>query len=237
MKKIKNLAITLSLGALSTTLPYITSIAQALPVDIDNIKNKEISAPMKILNIENKNTKRNQKEEMIELLVDLYNKYTSILKHGIEINDIKNSSLYFNITKQKTDIKNLLDEIMDYPYNVINSEIEDKFLKSNVIFSYLSNQYLQRNSLKEILNDSENFDEIIKKLENIKNIVTSSTQAIDNYSNVNFQDHILFLNNLLSEIKNSNTENLSFEQIKNFESKLNDIYLNIDSILIDYIHE
>ena len=33
MKKLKNLALSLSIGALTTTLPYITYSAQALPIN------------------------------------------------------------------------------------------------------------------------------------------------------------------------------------------------------------
>ena len=100
----------LSIGALTTTLPYITYSAQALP--INDVKEREIKAPLNIFNIENKNTKRNQKEEMAEVLVNLYNKYNHIFKKGLEINDIKNSNLYFNITKQKSET--FVDELSNW---------------------------------------------------------------------------------------------------------------------------
>ena len=62
MKKLKNIALMLSIGALTATLPYTSYSTQALP--INDVNEKEIKAPLDIFNLENKNTKRNQKEEM-----------------------------------------------------------------------------------------------------------------------------------------------------------------------------
>lgn len=234
MKKLKKLALVLSIGALTTTLPYTSYNIQALP--INDINEKEIKAPLDIFNLENKNTRRNQKEEMAEILVNLYNKYNEIFKKGIEINDVKNSNLYFNITKQKSEIKDLINEIINYPYSVVNSKIEQDFLKSNILFCYLTNQYIQSKNLNELL-DLEHINEIKDELINISEIVIHCSKAIENskgnYFNINLNDSINKLNNLINE-----TEDFDFfeSNIENFKKIINDIHLEINSTLDKYIH-
>lgn len=233
MKKLKNLALCLSLGALTATLPYIGS--QALPI-IDT-KEREIKAPLNILNIENKNTKRNQKEEMAEILVNLYNKYNQIFKKGLEINDVKNSNLYFNITKQKSEIKNLLDEIINYPYSIVNSKIEQKFLKSNVLFCYLINQYIQNENLDHILVNTNDIDDFKKELMDIYNLIHFSVIALDNsngnYLNMDLNDKVFKLNNIIEKINDFESLKENFVYIKN---TLNEINFQITSNLKSYIH-
>ncbi len=234
MKKLKNLALGLSIGALTTTFPYITYSAQALPI-ID-VKEKELSVPLNIFNIENKNTKRNQKEEMAELLVSLYNKYNFIFKKGLEINDVKNSSLYFNISKQKSEIKNLINEIVNYPYSVVNSKIEQKFLKSNVLFCYLTNQYIQGESLENILSGKD-IEQIKYELKNICEIVNYSIIAIENsqgnYSNIELNEKVLLFNNIVNEIDDEDSLKENFYSLK---TTLNEVQEEINSVLTDYIH-
>ena len=96
MNNLKFIALSLSLGTMTTILPFINT--QALPI-YDDTNEKQIITPLNMFNTENKHIKRNQKEEMSEILVKLYNNYNAILKRGLEINDVKNSDLYFNITK------------------------------------------------------------------------------------------------------------------------------------------
>lgn len=234
MKKLKNLALCLSIGALTATFPYITYSAQALP--IVDIKEKESNTPLNILKIENKNTKRNQKEEMTELLVNLYNKYNFIFKKGLEINDVKNSSLYFNISKQKSEIKNLINEIINYPYSVVNSNIEQKFLKSNVLFCYLTNQYIQSESLSNILHD-KNIYEIKDELKNINDIINYSIIAIENsqgnYSNIDLNNKVSSFNNMINKITDMNSLKTNFYLLQN---TLNEVQSEINSVLNEYIH-
>ena len=227
MKKLKNLALSLSIGALTTTLPYITYSAQALP--INDVKEREIKAPLNIFNIENKNTKRNQKEEMAEVLVNLYNKYNHIFKKGLEINDIKNSNLYFNITKQKSEIKDLINDIVNYPYSVVNSKIEQKFLKSNILFCYLTNQYIQTENLNNILN-ANNIDEVKEELKNISEIINYSE---GNYSNIDLNEKVSQLNSIVSNINDVESLKSNFLMLN---QTLNEIHLEINSTLIEYIH-
>lgn len=233
MKKLKNLALCLSLGALTTTLPYISS--QALPM-ID-IKEREMKAPLNILNIENKNTKRNQKEEMAEILVNLYNKYNQIFKKGLEINDVKNSNLYFNITKQKSEIKNLLDEIINYPYSIVNSKIEQKFLKSNVLFCYLINQYIQNENLDHILVNTSDINDFKKELKDMHSLIQYSVIALDNsngnYLNIDLNDKVLKFNNIIENIYDFESLKENFVYIKN---TLNEINSEITSTLKNHIH-
>ena len=234
MKKLKNLALSLSIGALTTTLPYITYSAQALP--INDVKEREIKAPLSIFNIENKNTKRNQKEEMAEVLVNLYNKYNHIFKKGLEINDIKNSNLYFNITKQKSEIKDLINDIVNYPYSVVNSKIEQKFLKSNILFCYLTNQYIQTENLNNILN-ANNIDEVKEELKNISEIINYSVLALENsegnYSNIDLNEKVSQLNSIISNINDVESLKSNFLMLN---QTLNEIHLEINSTLIEYIH-
>lgn len=236
MNKLKNLALGLSIGALTATLPYITYVAQALP--INDIKEREIEAPLNILNIENKNTKRNQKEEMAEILVNLYNKYNHIFKKGLEINDVKNSNLYFNITKQKSEIKNLINEIINYPYSVINSNIEQKFLKSNILFCHLTNEFIKGESLDNILLNSKNISEFKYELNNISNIIEYSLIALENSNKSNLNDQILNklnrINYLIENIVDSNSLKLNFLELK---ESLNEINNQISSSLTNYIHK
>ncbi len=124
MNNLKFIALSLSLGTMTIILPFINT--QALPI-YDDTNEKQIITPLNMFNTENKHIKRNQKEEMSEILVKLYNNYNAILKRGLEINDVKNSDLYFNITKQKSNIKELLYDIINYPYYIVNSEIEQNF--------------------------------------------------------------------------------------------------------------
>ena len=140
MNNLKFIALSLSLGTMTIILPFINT--QALPI-YDDTNEKQIITPLNMFNTENKHIKRNQKEEMSEILVKLYNNYNAILKRGLEINDVKNSDLYFNITKQKSNIKELLYDIINYPYYIVNSEIEQNFLKSNISFCNLSKIYIQ----------------------------------------------------------------------------------------------
>ena len=234
MKKLKNLALSLSIGALTTTLPYITYSAQALP--INDVKEREIKAPLSIFNIENKNTKRNQKEEMAEVLVNLYNKYNHIFKKGLEINDIKNSNLYFNITKQKSEIKDLINDIVNYPYSVVNSKIEQKFLKSNILFCYLTNQYIQTENLNNILN-ANNIDEVKEELKNISEIINYSVLALENsegnYSNIDLNEKVSQLNSIISNINDVESLKSNFLMLN---QTLNEIHLEINSTLSEYIH-
>ena len=234
MKKLKNLSLSLSIGALTTTLPYITYSAQALP--INDVKEREIKAPLNIFNIENKNTKRNQKEEMAEVLVNLYNKYNHIFKKGLEINDIKNSNLYFNITKQKSEIKDLINDIVNYPYSVVNSKIEQKFLKSNILFCYLTNQYIQTENLNNILN-ANNIDEVKEELKNISEIINYSVLALENsegnYSNIDLNEKVSQLNSIVSNINDVESLKSNFLMLN---QTLNEIHLEINSTLSEYIH-
>lgn len=233
MKKLKNLALCLSLGALTTTLPYMSS--QALPV-ID-IKEREIKAPLNILNIENKNTKRNQKEEMAEILVSLYNKYNKIFKKGLEINDVKNSNLYFNITKQKSEIKSLLDEIINYPYSIVNSKIEQKFLKSNILFCYLINQYIQNEDLNHVLINTNDIDDFKKELREIHNLIQFSVIALENfngnYLNTDLNNKVFKLNNIIQKINDFDSLEKNFTYVKD---TLNEINLEITSNLKSCIY-
>lgn len=234
MKKLKNIALMLSIGALTATLPYTSYSTQALP--INDVNEKEIKAPLDIFNLENKNTKRNQKEEMAEVLVNLYNKYNDIFKKGIEINDIRNSNLYFNITKQKSEIKDLINEIINYPYSVVNSKIEQDFLKSNILFCYLTNQYIQNKNLNELL-EFEDIEVIKDELINIFEIVNYSSQAIENskgnYFSANLNDSINKLNNLINKI--SDFDSLK-SNIGDFKKIINDIQLEINLTLSKYIN-
>lgn len=234
IKKLKNLALGLSIGALTTTFPYITYNAQALPV-ID-VKEKGLSVPLNIFNTENKNTKRNQKEEMTELLVNLYNKYNFIFKKGLEVNDVKNSSLYFNITKQKSEIKNLIQEIVNYPYSVVNSKIEQKFLKSNVLFCYLTNQYIQGENLENVLS-GKGMEQIKDELKNICEILNYSIVAIENsqgnYSNIELNEKVISFNNIVNEIEDQNSLKKNFSLLK---TTLDEVQNEINSMLKNYIH-
>lgn len=235
MNKLKNLALGLSISTLTATLPYITYVAQALP--INDIKEREIKAPLTILNIENKNTKSNQKEEMAEVLVSLYNKYNHIFKKGIEINDVKNSNLYFNITKQKSEIKRLIQELVNYPYSVINSTLEQKFLKSNILFCHLTNEFIKSESLDNILRNSKNINEFKEELNSISDIIEYSLMALEN-SNKSQTNEILTyklnkINYLIDSIEDSNSLKSNFLNIKNLMNDIND---DISLSLTNYIH-
>ena len=234
MKIRKMLPMSLSVGALIVASPYISHTAQALP--INDVNDKEITTVINTFNIEKKNIKRNQKEEMAKLLVNLYNKYNEIFKRGLEINDVKNSSLYFNITKQKSEIKSLLDEIINYPYSIVNSSIEQKFIKSNVLYCYLTNQYIKGNDLFSLLN-GKTFEECKNELKNILEIVNYSLTALENSkgnsSNINLNNKVNDLNNIINELNDFSSLN---RNLLNINKILNEVYLDIDEILTDYIH-
>lgn len=230
MKKLKTLSLTLSLSTLILILPYIN--AYALPI-INTEDNQDVIT-VNTLNTENKIVKRNQKEKMAEILVNIYNKYNSILKQGIESNDIKNSDLYINITKQKTDIKILLDDIINYPYSVVSSEIEDRFLKHNIIFCTLSNNYIY-NELPDISVYNSDILYIKTRLNNILDILNLSVLSLKipggNYSLEKLNNDITKLSNLINSIYD----------IKSFQSHKSDICkiinntcMKISSILSEY---
>ncbi len=230
MKKFKNIALTLSLSVLTFSLPYIN--VHALPI-YDSEDKQEVS-PLNMFNMENKNIKRNQKEMMAEILVNLYNRYNSIFKQGIEINDIKNSSFYFNITKQKTEIKDLLNDIIEYPYSVVNKEIEQKFLKLNVLFCYLTNNYI--NNQISSINNSE-ISNIKETLYNIKDTLKLSLSSLqnfyNNYYNTSLDEDIIRLNNIIDDVYDINSFKSNETSIKEI---IKDISSNIEGILEEYIH-
>lgn len=234
MKIRKMLAMSLSVGALVIASPYISNTAQALPVN--DVNDKEIISIANTFNIENKNIRRNQKEEMARLLVNLYNKYNEIFKHGLEINDVKNSSLYFNITKQKSEIKSLLSEIINYPYSIVNSSIEQKFIKSNVLYCYLSNQYIKGSNLLTSINE-KTFEECKNELQNILETINYSLIALENsegnYSNINLNNKVNNLNNLINKINDLSSLKKNLPYINEI---LNEVYLDIDEILNNYIY-
>lgn len=233
MNNLKFIALSLSLGTMTTILPFINT--QALPI-YDNTDEKQIITPLNMFNIENKNIKRNQKEEMSEILVKLYNNYNAILKRGLEINDVKNSDLYFNITKQKSKVKELINDIINYPYYIVNSEIEQSFLRSNISFCNLTRKYIQEENLNRIL-ESTNIDEIKYDLNNILDIITLSVDIVKNfegeYNNTFLNENTLYLNFLI----NNNIYDIdSFNENKYTIKKLiNQISSYIDNVLIEYI--
>ena len=154
----------------------------------------------------------------------------------MEINDIKNSKLYFNITKQKSEIKDLINDIVNYPYSVVNSKIEQKFLKSNILFCYLTNQYIQTENLNNILN-SNNIDEVKEELKNISEIINYSVLALENsegnYSNIDLNEKVSQLNSIISNINDVESLKSNFIMLNQI---LNEIHLEINSTLSEYIH-
>ncbi len=232
MNNLKFIALSLSLGTMTIILPFINT--QALPI-YDDTNEKQIITPLNMFNTENKHIKRNQKEEMSEILVKLYNNYNAILKRGLEINDVKNSDLYFNITKQKSNIKELLYNIINYPYYIVNSEIEQNFLKSNISFCNLSKIYIQEENLNRIFNIT-NIDEIKYDLNNILDIITLSVDIVKNfegeYNNDFLNENTLHLNFLVhNNIYDMDSFNENKYTIKNLINKISSY---IDNILVEY---
>lgn len=224
--------ISLTLGIATTILPFINT--QALPMYEDD--GKQVVTPLNIFNVENKNLKRNQKEEMSEILVKLYNNYNALLKRGLEINDIKNSDLYINITNQKFNLKKLLNDIISYPYTIVNSEIEEDFLESKFSFCYLTKEYIKDVNLSHIFNATD-IDDIKQDLNNILNSITLSIDIIKTfkgeYNNTYLNDITVYLNSLI----NNNIYNIdSFNEHKDtIQNLINEVSSSINDILIEYI--
>ncbi|BAK81746.1 hypothetical protein [Candidatus Arthromitus sp. SFB-rat-Yit] len=224
--------ISLTLGIATTILPFIN--AQALPMYEDD--GKRVVTPLNIFNMENKNLKRNQKEEMSEILVKLYNNYNTLLKRGLEINDVKNSDLYINITNQKINLKELLNNIISYPYTIVNSEIEKNFLESKFSFCYLTKEYIKDENLTRIFNATDITD-IKQDLNNVLNSITLSIDIIKTfrgeYNNTYLNDITMYLNSLI----NNNIYNIdSFNEHKDtIQNLINEVSSSINDILIEYI--
>ncbi|EIA21714.1 hypothetical protein SFB1_361G0 [Candidatus Arthromitus sp. SFB-1] len=148
---------------------------------------------------------------------------------------MKNSDLYFNITKQKSNIKELLYNIINYPYYIVNSEIEQNFLKSNISFCNLSKIYMQEENLNRIFNIT-NIDEIKYDLNNILDIITLSVDIVKNfegeYNNDFLNESTLHLNFLVhNNIYDMDSFNENKYTIKNLINKISSY---IDNILVEY---
>ncbi len=195
MNNLKFIALSLSLGTMTIILPFINT--QALPI-YDDTNEKQIITPLNMFNTENKHIKRNQKEEMSEILVKLYN-------------------------------------IINYPYYIVNSEIEQNFLKSNISFCNLSKIYMQEENLNRIFNIT-NIDEIKYDLNNILDIITLSVDIVKNfegeYNNDFLNESTLHLNFLVhNNIYDMDSFNENKYTIKNLINKISSY---IDNILVEY---
>ena len=136
----------------------------------------------------------------------------------------------------ENEIKDLINDIVNYPYSVVNSKIEQKFLKSNILFCYLTNQYIQTENLNNILN-ANNIDEVKEELKNISEIINYSVLALENsegnYSNIDLNEKVSQLNSIISNINDVESLKSNFLMLN---QTLNEIHLEINSTLSEYIH-